>query len=86
MTFVFFWRIENNKLYRHSEINDDAIVGEYICKKGYDGYLAKSMKTKNKCDFHNEIMLCSSSGAIELVEVIDSLPYYCNYDIPIPLK
>ena len=80
------WRIENNKLYRNSNVDDDVTVGNYICNKGYDGYLAKSMNTPNKCDFHNEIMLCTSVGAIELVEVIDSLPYYCNYDIPIPLK
>lgn len=80
------WRIENNKLYRNSNVDDDIIVGNYICHKGYDGYLAKSMKTQNKCDFHNEIMLCNSSATIELVEVIDSLPYYCDYDIPIPLN
>lgn len=44
---------------RNSISENDRILSEYLCSKGYEGYAIKSMKTDFGGTFHPEFMICN---------------------------
>jgi len=84
--------IKNEILYRHSSYGTDRSLVNFLCKEGINGYiqgllpLEISSEDQKEHNFMPEIMLCEPNKAIKLIRVHDILPYYCNYDIDIPIQ
>ena len=48
----------SRRIIRSSKTNRDLIVANYICKLGYDGYIANTMNKVEGGLFHQELVLC----------------------------
>jgi hypothetical protein len=48
----------SKRIVRSSKTNRDLIVAKYICKLGYDGYIANTMNKVEGGLFHQELVLC----------------------------
>jgi len=48
----------SRRIIRSSKTNRDAVVANYICTLGYDGYIANTMNKVEGGLFHQELVLC----------------------------
>lgn len=48
----------NKRIVRSSQTKRNAVVAKYICKLGYDGYIANAMNKVEGGLFHQELVLC----------------------------
>jgi hypothetical protein len=60
----------NGNVTRFSRIHYDIHVAVFICKLGYDGYYADSLKQKYLGMFHPEVVICNARDALKVVSVL----------------
>jgi len=73
-SFDYGWKLDEQKLVRKSMLDYDIIVVEWLCSRGYDGYIATGLSS-----LADEILICNPNDNIKYIE------RYTSSDFNIPV-
>jgi len=62
--FEYGWSLQNDEFVRQTTLEFDFIFINWLCEKGFNGYLATNVK-----ELHDEIFICNTSKNLRLTEI-----------------